>query len=433
MKIIYKYKGSIKSSDLILGPSRIDRELEQVVNNSSAIILLGKEEGSFLEYAGAFSVIAPYPEDGGILVPQPQMELQRVVSDGIQPSVFNSSFEVAEGFPEYIEIYDISGLNANGFAKLRVPLFLGLPDISPQLNRTLNETSEDTLDFVEGTQLIDFELKYYLESLDPRIKAEDVVVTPVKNLITILPDDSGPESEYNIYKYFKEDPEVKSCSVLRVLKPPGFGCTPSDLYINMADDVISEVPTLARQEEFSTSSQNLLQANLPPDYSFGVTAQYKINDGPWLTYQRLQSDEEVEEPFNGYERQPYDFCNWYDHVYDFFNALKDEDGRRLVCFYDNGGEYVPFQIRPGNWNNPNWSMYGAELNFENWDNYYPPPINFFSESEEEQVKVDPNRQTTLYFKITPDAGNLADIIGSLFEKDSEIRSCCYAYWYSQAQ
>ena len=102
-----------------------------------------------------------------------------------------------------------------------------------------------------------------------------------------------------------------------------------------------------------------------------------------------------------------------------------------MSFRGGGSEYVPFEINTGRWDSNIWIIEGARLNFDYIeDGFYPPNIDGFypDDESESQVSVDINRQTTVYFQVNNDSGRFADIIGSIFKVDSEVRSCCYDIW-----
>lgn len=429
MKIIYKYKGDTKKGEINV--KSFDNDLPSPSPSENIykppFILLGEDKGTFLEFCAIFGIIAPYPDD--IIVGPPTMETFSLMS--ISSNIQNNSLDVA---PEYIELVTLCGFDSMGFFSMRVPNIEFEPPvvITPSLARATTLEVLDTRNSTEINSIEDLELIYqdarpFLQVIDPRIKLQDIVVTPIKNIITVLPNLSNPTDEDNIYSHL-EDYNVSCCSTLRVEKPPGFGCTPTDLMFTLARE--EEVAMAARMSVSEIQPINIEPVLQVPDYSFGVTARYKINDGPWITYQRLSSEEETPVDDYEYELQSYFDTDWYGHVNNFFRSIKDLEGRRIFSFRGGGAEYVPFEISMPRWNNNYGDIYGAELDFRYIDEeYYPPPIDWNENSEIPTTQpVDINRQTTVYFQVTQDSGRLADIIDTIFGKDEEVRSCCYTTW-----
>lgn len=447
MKIIYKYKGNIKKGEIEVSYDTFP--FLEVSNSSSPFLLLGEDQGSFLEFCAVFAIMAPYPKENNNPIPIPMEQFSTFnveslqVQSEVQPGV---PFEVQPNEVQdrdYVELITLCGFDSEGFFKIRVPQIEFEPPQmeTPTLNyrsstAPLNSIANENFN-IEDLELVYDDARFLLRFLDPRIKVEDIVVTPVKNNITILPDNSNPLNEDNIYSHL-EDYNVQGCSTLRVAKPPGFGCIPTDLVYNVIREEEGPVGVYRTPSLDSESSLNRLEVssvpvvgNSLPDYSFGVIAKYKINDGPWLTYQRTVEDETEELPSNEFESEPYNYISWDRHVYNFFMSIKDLEGRRIFSYQGNGGEYVPFEIAES-WNSNTAVIKGAELDFDNIDEpYYPPPVDMVFEEEgflEELEAVDRNRQTTVYFQVTRESGRLADIINTIFGKDEEVRSCCYTTW-----
>lgn len=404
MKIIYKYKGNTKKGEIGLEDDNSPLEISS--DRVLPFILLGEDQGSFLEFCAVFLILAPYPEENNF--PPPMVPTFSTFS----LNALQSEYQVRE----YIELITLSGFDAEGYVKMRVTdMVEQLPQVQRSSLVPLAAPIEDS--GIEDLEIVREDARFLLSSLDPRIKVEDIIVTPVKNNITVLPDNSNPLNEDNIYSHL-EDYNIQCCSTLRVAKPPGFGCVPTDLAYN----VIME-------EDFGMSPMNseLIVGNPLPDYSFGVTGRYKINDGPWLTYQRLSTDTEI--PSGEYELQDYNSTSWNQHVFNFFRSIKDLEGRRIFSFQGGGAEYVPFEIARS-WNSSLAIIQGAELDLDNLDEpYYPPPIDMYPEEGLGQLEaVDKNRQIIVYFQVTQEPGRLADIINTIFGKDEEVKSCCYTTW-----
>ena len=414
MKIIYKYKGNTKKGEIGLEDNNSSLEISS--NRVLPFILLGEDQGSFLEFCAVFMILAPFPEENNF--PPPMVPTFSTFS----LNVLQPEYQVRE----YIELITLSGFDAEGYFKMRVP------DMVEQLPQVQRSSLVPLSIPIEGSGIEDLEIvqedaRFLLSSLDPRIKVEDIIVTPVKNNITVLPDNSNPLNEDNIYSHL-EDYNIQCCSTLRVAKPPGFGCVPTDLAYN----VIMEEEVSVEAYRISSLNSELIVGNPLPDYSFGVTGRYKINDGPWLTYQRLSTDTEI--PSGEYELEDYNSTSWNQHVFNFFRSIKDLEGRRIFSFQGGGAEYVPFEIARS-WNSNLAIIQGAELDFDNLDEpYYPPPIDMYpmdmypEEGLGQLEAVDKNRQITVYFQVTQEPGRLADIIDTIFGKDEEVRSCCYTTW-----
>ena len=400
MKIIYKYKGNTKKGFTNLDQHSLKSEMK-------SFVLLGDESGQFLEYSAIFGVMTPFPEEA--------------TRPGEATRSMN--FEIPLLGNDYVELYTLCGIDAQGFIKSRMPPYM---EPTPQMNLMSRVIASDPIpgSAVEDLEILNLEVAPLLKSLDPRIKASEVIVTPVKNVITILQDDSKPEDEDNINSYLDPNTSIESCGVVRVKKPPGFGCTPKSLELIIEEDTQHENPSFLRSE-----SRILNQA---PDYSFGVTAKYKLNEGPWITYEYLATTIEEEDSKDSvYKFRAYPGCNWSDHVRAFLGSIKDSEGRRIMSFRGGGSAYVPFEINTGRGDSNIWFIEGARLNFDYIeDGYYPPNIDGFypDKDSESQVSVDINRQTTVYFQVNDDSGRFADIIGSIFKVNSEVRSCCYNIW-----
>lgn len=412
MKIIYKYKGNTKRGEI--GLEHNDSLSEVTSNRILPFILLGEDQGSFLEFCAVFIMLVPYPEENNF---PPPMEAYSALS--------LNALQSEDQVREYIELITLSGFDAEGYFKRRVPdMVEQLPQVQRSSLVPLAAPIEDS--GIEDLEIVREDARFLLSSLDPRIKVENIVVTPVKNNITVLPDNSNPLNEDNIYSHL-EDYNIQCCSTLRVAKPPGFGCVPTDLAYN----VIMEEEVSVEAYRISSLNSELIVGNPLPDYSFGVTGRYKINDGPWLTYQRLSTDTEI--PSGEYELEDYNSTSWNQHVFNFFRSIKDLEGRRIFSFQGGGAEYVPFEIARSR-NSSLAIIQGAELDFDNLDEpYYPPPIDMYPEEGPEEgleqlEAVDKNRQITVYFQVTQEPGRLADIINTIFGKDEEVRSCCYTTW-----
>lgn len=409
MKIIYKYKGNTNRGEIGLEDNNSPLEVQS--NRTLPFILLGEDQGSFLEFCAVFLILAPFLEENNF--PPPMVPTFSTFS----LNALQSEYQVRE----YIELITLSGFDAEGYVKMRVSdMVEQLPQVQRSSLVPLAAPIEDS--GIEDLEVIQEDARFLLSSLDPRIKVENIIVTPVKNNITVLPDNSNPLNEDNIYSHL-EDYNIQCCSTLRVAKPPGFGCVPTDLAYN----VIMEEEVSVEAYRTSSLNSELIVGNPLPDYSFGVTGRYKINDGPWLTYQRLSTDIEV--PSGEYELEDYNSTSWNQHVYNFFRSIKDLEGRRIFSFQGGGAEYVPFEIS-SSWNSNLAIIQGAELDFDNLDEpYYPPPIDMVVEEGSGQLEaVDKNRQITVYFQVTQEPGRLADIINTIFGKDEEVRSCCYTTW-----
>ena len=419
MKIIYKYKGNTKKGEIGLEDNNSPLEISS--DRALPFILLGEDQGSFLEFCAAFLILAPFPEENNF---PPPMEGYSTLSLNVLQS--------EDQIREYVELITLSGFDAEGYFKRRVlDMVEQLP--LPQLQRSSLVPLPISIEGsgIEDLEIVQEDARVLLSSLDPRIKVEDIIVTPVKNNITVLPDNSNPLNEDNIYSHL-EDYNIQCCSTLRVAKPSGFGCVPTDLAYN----VIMEEEVSVEAYRISSLNSELIVGNPLPDYSFGVTGRYKINDGPWLTYQRLSTDTEI--PSGEYELQDYNSTSWDQHVNNFFRSIKDLEGRRIFSFQGGGAEYVPFEIARSR-NSSLAIIQGAELDFDNLDEpYYPPPIDMYpmdmypeegpEEGLEQLEAVDKNRQITVYFQVTQEPGRLADIINTIFGKDEEVRSCCYTTW-----
>lgn len=410
MKIIYKYKGNTKKGEIGLEDNNFPLEISS--DRVLPFILLGEDQGSFLEFCGVFLILAPFPEENNF--PPPIVPTFSTFS----LNALQSEYQVRE----HIELISLSGFDAEGYYfKRRVPdMVEQLPQVQRSSLVPLAAPIEDS--GIEDLEIVREDARFLLSSLDPRIKVEDIIVTPVKNNITVLPDNSNPLNEDNIYSHL-EDYNIQGCSTLRVAKPPGFGCVPTDLAYN----VIMEEEVSVEAYRMSPMNSELIVGNPLPDYSFGVTGRYKINDGPWLTYQRLATDTEI--PSGEDELQDYNSTPWNQHVFNFFRSIKDLEGRRMFSFQGSGAEYVPFEIARS-WNSSLAIIQGAELDFDNLDEpYYPPPIDMYPEEGLGQLEaVDKNRQIIVYFQVTQEPGRLADIINTIFGKDEEVRSCCYTTW-----